>query len=93
MLRLIKGENCPSHVLLSATFSPFFCYQCEEKKQIDDLITNGIEEGMEVRCSSFSFSSWAVGTLPLVCDQLALSSQQLIYVTDSESLHPLASGC
>lgn len=25
------------------------CYQCEEKKLLDDLITNGIEEGMEVR--------------------------------------------
>lgn len=25
-----------------------FCHQCEERKLIDDLITNGIEEGMEV---------------------------------------------
>ncbi|XP_016366037.1 N-lysine methyltransferase KMT5A-A-like [Sinocyclocheilus rhinocerous] len=29
---------------------PVFCQQCEEKRHIDMLITNGIENGMMVRC-------------------------------------------
>lgn len=34
-----------------------FCYQCEEKKHIDELITKGIEEGMEVRSVLFFFAA------------------------------------
>lgn len=44
LLRLIKGDDDPSPFRSHLSFG----YQCEEKKQIDDLITNGIEEGMEV---------------------------------------------
>jgi len=36
-----KGVCVSSHV--------FFFPQCEEKKLIDDLITKGIEEGLEVQ--------------------------------------------